>query len=151
MAYTTTATTKGGRNGRAVLDNGGLGLAMGLPTEMGGAGEGHNPEQLFALGWSSCFGQAILALAKKHGLDGSDARVTCAVTIDKDETSFALKAELKLRPQGGAESIDSRSGQGQGSGSGRGRSPHLPVFARDPRQRARHVDRGLSADPSRRM
>jgi osmotically inducible protein OsmC len=96
MAYTTTATTKGGRNGRAVLDNGGLGLAMALPKDMGGSGEGHNPEQLFALGWSSCFGQAILALGKKHGIDGADARVTCAVTIDKDEISFALKAELKV-------------------------------------------------------
>jgi Ohr subfamily peroxiredoxin len=96
MAYTTTATTKGGRNGRAVLENNGLALAMALPKEMGGAGDGHNPEQLFALGWSSCFGQAIVALGKKHGLDGNDARVTCAVTIDKDETSFALKAELKV-------------------------------------------------------
>ena len=96
MAYTTVATTKGGRNGRAILDNGGLGLAMGLPKDMGGAGEGHNPEQLFALGWSSCFGQAILALSKKHGIDGQDARVTCAITIDKDDVSFALKAEIKV-------------------------------------------------------
>ena len=96
MAYTTTATTKGGRNGRAILDNGGLGLAMGLQKELGGNGEGHNPEQLFALGWSACFGQAILALAKKHDVDVQDARVTCIVAIDKDETSFALKAELKV-------------------------------------------------------
>jgi lipoyl-dependent peroxiredoxin len=96
MAYTTTATTKGGRNGRAILDGGGLALAMALPKEMGGSGEGHNPEQLFALGYSSCYGQAILALGKKHGIDGADARVTCAVTIDKDETSFGLKVELKV-------------------------------------------------------
>jgi len=96
MAYTTTATTKGGRNGRAVLDNGGLGLAMALPKEMGGAGDGHNPEQLFALGWSSCFGQAVLALAKKHGLDGQDARVTVSIGIDKDDVSFALKADIKV-------------------------------------------------------
>ncbi len=74
MAYTASATTKGGRNGRAILDDGGLALAMGLPKDIGGNGEGHNPEQLFALGWSSCFGQAILSLAKKHGLDGQDAR-----------------------------------------------------------------------------
>jgi osmotically inducible protein OsmC len=96
MAYTTKATTKGGRNGRAVLDNGGLALAMALPKEMGGAGDGHNPEQLFALGYSSCYGQAILALGKKHGIDGADARVTCAVTIDKDDVSFALKVELTV-------------------------------------------------------
>jgi lipoyl-dependent peroxiredoxin len=96
MAYTTAATTKGGRNGRAVLDNNGLALAMALQKELGGNGDGHNPEQLFALGWSACFGQAILALAKKHGLDGQDARVTCTVSMDKDDISFALKAELKV-------------------------------------------------------
>jgi lipoyl-dependent peroxiredoxin len=96
MAYTTTATTKGGRNGRAVLENNGLALAMALQKELGGNGEGHNPEQLFALGWSACFGQAILALSKKHDLDGQDARVTCTITMDKDDISFALKAELKV-------------------------------------------------------
>jgi lipoyl-dependent peroxiredoxin len=96
MAYTISATTKGGRNGRAILENGGLALAMGLQKEFGGNGEGHNPEQLFALGWSSCFGQAILALAKKHGLDGQDARVTCTIAMEKDETSFGFKAEMKV-------------------------------------------------------
>jgi lipoyl-dependent peroxiredoxin len=96
MAYTTTATTQGGRNGRAILANGGLALAMALPKEMGGSGEGHNPEQLFALGYSSCFGQAVLALAKKHGVDGQAAKVTCAVTLDKDDVSFSLKVELTL-------------------------------------------------------
>ena len=95
MAYTTSATTKGGRNGRAMLDDGGLALAMALPKEIGGAGDGHNPEQLFALGWSSCFGQAILALAKKHGLDGQAAKVTCDVTLNKDG-GFSLAAELKV-------------------------------------------------------
>jgi osmotically inducible protein OsmC len=96
MAYTTTATTKGGREGRAILDNGRLALAMAFPMELGGSGEGHNPEQLFALGYSSCYGQAILALGKKHGIDGSAARVSCAVTLEKDETSFALSVELKV-------------------------------------------------------
>jgi lipoyl-dependent peroxiredoxin len=96
MAYTIAATTKGGRNGRAVLENNGLALAMALQKEFGGDGDGHNPEQLFALGWSACFGQAILALARKHGLDGQDARVTCALAMDKDETSFGFKAELKV-------------------------------------------------------
>ena len=100
MAYVTHATTKGGRDGRAVLDDGKLALAMALPKEMGGSGEGHNPEQLFALGWSACFGQAVLALAKKHGLDGQAAEVGCNVTIDKDDISFALTAELTLRIPG---------------------------------------------------
>ncbi|MBK5957790.1 Ohr subfamily peroxiredoxin [Rhodoplanes elegans] len=96
MAYKTTATTSGGRNGRAVLENGGLGLAMSFPKELGGNGDGHNPEQLFALGWSSCFGQAILALAKNHGVDGQAAKVTVSIGIDKDDVSFALTADIKV-------------------------------------------------------
>ena len=96
MAYSTKATTSGGRNGRAVLEDGGLALAMALPKDLGGSGDGHNPEQLFALGWSSCFGQAILALAKKHGLDGQAAKVTCDVTLNVNDGAFSLAAELKL-------------------------------------------------------
>ena len=99
MAYVTKATTKGGRNGRALLDEGGLALAMALPKEIGGAGDGHNPEQLFALGWSSCFGQAILVLAKKHDLDGQAAKVTCEVTLNTD-AGFSLAAELKVSVPG---------------------------------------------------
>jgi lipoyl-dependent peroxiredoxin len=96
MAYVTKATTSGGRNGRAVLDGGALALAMALPKDLGGAGDGHNPEQLFALGWSSCFGQAILVLAKKHGLDGQAAKVTCEVTLNINNGAFSLAAELKV-------------------------------------------------------
>jgi osmotically inducible protein OsmC len=95
MGYKTSATTKGGRAGRAILDDGGLALAMGLPKEIGGDGQGHNPEQLFALGYSSCFGQAILVLAKKHGLDGQAAKITCEVTLNTDG-GFSLAAELKV-------------------------------------------------------
>src|SRR3979490_2053790 len=96
MAYVTSATTKGGRNGRAMLDNGALALAMAAPKEIGGAGDGHNPEQLFALGYSSCYGQAITVIAKKYGLDGQAARVTCEVTLDQKDGGFGLAVELKV-------------------------------------------------------
>ncbi len=95
MPYVTKANTKGGRNGRAMLDDGGLALAMAIPKEIGGAGDGHNPEQLFALGWSACFGQAILVLAKKHGLDGQAAKVNCEITLNTDG-GFSLAANLKV-------------------------------------------------------
>ena len=95
MAYTTSATTKGGREGRAILENAGLSLAMAFPKELGGSGEGHNPEQLFALGYSSCFGQALLVLGKKHGVDAQAAKVTCEVTLSTDG-GFTLSAELKV-------------------------------------------------------
>jgi osmotically inducible protein OsmC len=95
MAYKTTATTKGGRDGRSALADGKLALAMSLPKELGGSGEGHNPEQLFALGYSACFGQAILVLAKKHGLDGQAAKVTADVTLNTTD-GFSLAVDLKV-------------------------------------------------------
>ena len=100
MAYVITATTTGGRNGRAVLQGGGLALAMAFPKELGGSGEGHNPEQLFALGYSSCFGQAMLALSKKHNVDAQAAKVSVTVTMDKDEVSFGFQIEIKVQVPG---------------------------------------------------
>jgi lipoyl-dependent peroxiredoxin len=94
---TTHATTGGGRNGRTSLEGGKMVLGMSLPKELAPGGpDGMNPEQLFAMGWSSCFGQAVIALSKKHGVNADRAQVTCAVTLNKDETSFALTAELKV-------------------------------------------------------
>ncbi|MGL5448228.1 MAG: Ohr family peroxiredoxin [Rhabdaerophilum sp.] len=94
---TTYATTGGGRNGRASLEGGKFVLGMSLPKELAPGGpDGMNPEQLFAMGWSACYGQAILALSKKHGVDGQRANVTCEITLNKDETSFALSAVLKI-------------------------------------------------------
>jgi lipoyl-dependent peroxiredoxin len=98
---TTYATTGGGRNGRASLEGGKMVLGMSLPKElMPGGPDGMNPEQLFAMGWSACFGQAVIALAKKHGVDGQRANLTCTITLNKDETSFALTAELTLSAPG---------------------------------------------------
>ena len=100
MSYVTSGSTKGGREGRAILDNGGLALAMAFPKELGGDGAGHNPEQLFALGYSACYGQAIVALGRKHGIDGATAKITCQVTLAKDDISFALSVELKVHVPG---------------------------------------------------
>src|SRR3954462_5746763 len=95
MAYVTKATTSGGRNGRAVLEGGVLGLAMGFPKELGGAGDVPNHEQLFALGWSSCYCQALMLVAKEHGKDAQDAKMTGELTLNT-EGGFNLAAELKV-------------------------------------------------------
>jgi Ohr subfamily peroxiredoxin len=77
-----------------------MALAMSLPKDIGGAGDGMNPEQLFAMGYSACFGSAILAMGKKHGADTSSAKVHCEVVLNKDETSFALTVSLKVSMPG---------------------------------------------------
>lgn len=92
----TWAASGGGRTGRTSLEGGKLVLGMSLPRELAPGPDGMNPEQLLAMGWASCYNQAIIALAKKHGVDPARAQVTCAITLNKDETGgFALSAEIK--------------------------------------------------------
>jgi Ohr subfamily peroxiredoxin len=95
---TTHATASGGRNGRSSLEDGKFVLGMSLPKElMPNAPDGMNPEQLFAMGWAACYGQAIILVSRNHGVDGQRASVTCAVTLNRDEGGgFALSAELTI-------------------------------------------------------
>ena len=54
--YTAHGTSVGGRGGgTAKTDDGMLDLIIAGPKELGGTGQGTNPEQLFAVGYSSCF------------------------------------------------------------------------------------------------
>jgi len=105
MAYSTAAKATGGREGRVILSPGGFGLAMALPEALGGNGQGMNPEQLFAMGYATCFGSAILAISRKHGIDPQKAEITAEVTLDKDEVSFALAVTLSLRLPGVAPDV----------------------------------------------
>ena len=64
--YTAHATSVGGRGGgTAKTADGALDLKIDSPTEMGGKGEGINPEQLFAVGYSSCYLGAMKFVAGK--------------------------------------------------------------------------------------
>jgi len=100
MAYTTKAISKGGRAGRAGIEGGTLALAMSFPKELGGDGDAHNPEQLFAVGWSACFNQAVIVLAKKHGIDPAAAVVGVAVTLNINDGAFSLAADITLKVPG---------------------------------------------------
>jgi Ohr subfamily peroxiredoxin len=55
VVYTAHAKATGGRDGVAKSDDGKLDVKLQLPKEMGGTGEGTNPEQLFAAGYAACF------------------------------------------------------------------------------------------------
>ena len=48
----------------------------------------HQPEQLFAAGYSACFGAAIKAAAglEKIALNPNDIKVTATVNLHKDES-----------------------------------------------------------------
>jgi lipoyl-dependent peroxiredoxin len=100
MAYTTKAISKGGRAGRSAIEGGTLALAMSFPKELGGDGDAHNPEQLFAIGYAACFNQAIIVLAKKHGIDPAAAVVGVAVTLNINDGAFSLAADITLKVAG---------------------------------------------------
>src|SRR5690625_1189011 len=77
IVYSTTATSWGGRDGRAVTDDDRLDLNLSVPQEVGGdGGQGTNPEQLFAAGWSACFHSALKAVASKEKVDISNSAVS---------------------------------------------------------------------------
>jgi organic hydroperoxide reductase OsmC/OhrA len=57
-----TASATAGREGKATSSDGKINLALSPP---GSNGAGTNPEQLFAAGYSACFGSAIGAVAKQ--------------------------------------------------------------------------------------
>ncbi|MGH1551288.1 organic hydroperoxide resistance protein [Streptomyces sp. L7] len=94
--YTAVATATHGRDGRAVSNDGKIDLQLGFPVEMGGNGEGTNPEQLFAAGYAACFGSALGAVGRQAKVDVSDAAVTAEVGIGKQGEGFALKVTLRI-------------------------------------------------------
>ncbi|PWN33447.1 OsmC-like protein [Meira miltonrushii] len=68
VAYTAKGQAAGqGRNGKAHLtEEGPFEVKLAMPKSLGGKGDGQNPEQLFALGYASCFLSALNLSAGNH-------------------------------------------------------------------------------------
>lgn len=97
--YSAAATTVGGRNGHVDSADGLLHFDLSIPKSMGGPGkEGTtNPEQLFACGYSACFGSAIDFVASQRKMKLAEIKVTADVTIDMIEgKGFQLSAKLTV-------------------------------------------------------
>jgi Ohr subfamily peroxiredoxin len=95
--FSTTAISKGGRaGGKVSLVEGGLWFHTEHSKGLGGSGEGSNPEQLFALGWSNCFNSAVLFVASQKKIDASKAVVKCEVSIGRGDAGLELAAKLTL-------------------------------------------------------
>lgn len=99
VLYKASATSTGGRDGRAVSSDNALDVALAAPRELGGTGAaGTNPEQLFAAGYSACFLSAMKFVAgqKKQALP-ADTQVTAEVGIGpNDNGGFALDIDLRV-------------------------------------------------------
>lgn len=98
--YQAKATATGGRDGRAQSDDQALDVKLSTPKALGGAGgEGTNPEQLFAAGYSACFIGAMkfVAASQKQVLP-NDVQVTGLVGIGPNSqgVGFAITVELQI-------------------------------------------------------
>ena len=103
MAYTAHATTTGGRNGHVETSDGLIKADLSVPKDIGGPGKAgaSNPEQLFAAGYSACFGGAVEYAATLEKLHAGPVTVTADVTIDnKPERGFFLAVHLKTHVEG---------------------------------------------------
>ncbi|WP_435201792.1 organic hydroperoxide resistance protein [Janibacter sp. GS2] len=96
--YTAEALATGaGRDGHGRSADGRLDLDLAVPTDMGGSGEGTNPEQLFAVGYAACFHSALQLVAKESKADTSDSAVGSRVHIGPtDDGGFQLSVELEV-------------------------------------------------------
>jgi Ohr subfamily peroxiredoxin len=93
--YTATATATGGRDGKVTSDDGTLQLTVVPPKALGGSGApGTNPEQLFAAGYSACFGSAVAHVARLQKLKTGPVSITASVTIGNVGPGFGLAVEL---------------------------------------------------------
>ena len=96
--YTAEALSTGaGREGHVRTTDGRVDLDLAAPKEMGGSGEGSNPEQLFASGYAACFHSALLTLARKDKLDLGDSSVGALVGIGpNDAGGYQLEVTLEV-------------------------------------------------------
>ncbi len=90
--YTARATSVGGRSGHVETDD----QRLSFNLTPGTSTTGTNPEQLFAAGYSACFGSALDVAAKKQGVDASKAQVTIEVGLNQDDKGYFLSAAIDV-------------------------------------------------------
>jgi Ohr subfamily peroxiredoxin len=93
--YTAKTHTIGGREGGSSRSSDGhLDVNLTFP---GTPGEGTNPEQLFAAGWSACFFSAMKIVAGQMKVRfPADAAVDAEVDLNADGNAFFLSGRLNV-------------------------------------------------------
>jgi len=98
VAYTAESTASGGgRDGHVKSTDGRIDLDTRPPKEMGGSGEGANPELLFSAGYAACFLSALRLVARTEKIAIDDASgITAQIGLgkDSDDGGFGLTAHL---------------------------------------------------------
>jgi Ohr subfamily peroxiredoxin len=95
LLYTAKTHTTGGREGGASrTSDGRLDVKLSVP---GTPGNGTNPEQLFAVGWSACFTSAIKVVAAKMKVKlPPDMATDAEVDLCTGDEGYFLRARLNV-------------------------------------------------------
>jgi Ohr subfamily peroxiredoxin len=98
VLYTAEAHVTGGRvEGHGRTSDGALEVDLRLPAELGGDGDGTNPEELFAVGFAACFESALGVVARRRKLEAGDVEIDSKVTLSPtEERGFRLGVELDV-------------------------------------------------------
>ena len=94
VLYTAKTHTTGGRDGASKSSDGRLEVKF---TSPGKPGEGTNPEQMFAAGWSACFLGALAAVASKKKITLPDDRaIDAEVDLGTKDSGYLIRARLSV-------------------------------------------------------
>ena len=94
VIYTAKTHTTGGRDGASRSSDGRLDIKHSSP---GGPGQGTNPEQLFAAGWSACFEGAMAGAARSMQVKlPDDLAIDAEVDLCRLEGAYSLQARLNV-------------------------------------------------------
>ena len=96
--YTAQAHVVGGRiDGHGRSSDGQLEVDLRLPSELGGKGDGTNPEELFAVGYAACFEGALSTVARRRKEEASDAAIDSRVMlVASEDRGFNVAVELDV-------------------------------------------------------
>ena len=95
LYYSTTAINTGGREGESHLEDRSFEIKVSTPKKMGGPGQGTNPEQLFALGYSACFNAALEHFMEQEDMK-NDTQVTHTVKLLEDPSDNGFKLAVDI-------------------------------------------------------
>src|SRR5580693_3991554 len=98
VLYTAQATFTGGRqSGHGRTNDGALDVQLRSPKEMGGEGDGTNPEQLFAVGYAACFESALGVVGRRERAEVGDVSIHSRVSLlPVGDGGFKLAVELDV-------------------------------------------------------
>src|SRR6266536_2556873 len=98
VLYTAEATVTGGRaDGHGRTNDGLLDVRLRTPKELGGDGDGTNPEQLFAVGYAACFEGALGAVGRRERVEVGDVSIVSRVSLGTGEDrSYVIGVELDV-------------------------------------------------------